>query len=110
MPKPVDNLSKVETKTTSISLSWEAGQGSTQDKYVVFYRPILRDSNAAQEDKAVVSPAATITGLFPGEHYEIDIQARSEDQSSTLKRIDVITGENSCFSSLSNNAHTTLFR
>lgn len=92
-PKPVENLAKVETRTDSISLSWEAGQGSKQDMYVVYYRPILKYSNSTQQQKAVSSPAATITGLFPGERYEIDVQAWSGGQSSTLKRIYLTTSE-----------------
>ncbi|XP_052243600.1 tyrosine-protein phosphatase 10D-like isoform X2 [Dreissena polymorpha] len=81
-PLPVQNLSGVLVGEDGVALTWSHAPGSAWKYYLVKHRPSLRESNALWVVNTTFTPGITLTSLFPGEQYEIEVYAVSGDVNS----------------------------
>ena len=93
MPKPVVNLTASLINGTTIQLDWSAPEESFQDHYIVRHRPSLRNSSALWAENSRLSTNMTLSDLFPGERYEIEVYGVKNEVRSEVQDISIVTGE-----------------
>ena len=97
VPKPVVNLTASLINGTAIFLDWTAPEESFQDHYIVKHRPSLRNGSALWVENSRLSTNMTLSDLFPGERYEIEVYGVKNDVRSEKQEISLVTGK--CLSS-----------
>ena len=93
MPKPVVNLTATLENGNTIQVDWSAPEESIQDHYVIRHRAILRDSDALWVENSRLNTNFTLSNLFPGERYEIEVYAVKNGIRSEAQNISQVTGK-----------------
>ena len=93
VPKPVVNLTATLENGNTIQVDWSAPEESIQDHYVIRHRAILRDSDALWAENSRLNTNFTLSNLFPGERYEIEVYAVKNGIKSEAQNISQVTGK-----------------
>ncbi|XP_060067797.1 tyrosine-protein phosphatase 10D-like [Ylistrum balloti] len=87
-PKPVLNVTAVLIGRNVI-LRWTPDPDSTQDHYYVLYRGTIAGVNPSWEQTLSNTTELLLTGLFPGEHYDLLVIAGSYGEMSPHRNVSV---------------------
>ena len=86
-PHPVTDLSAT-VSAQDITLSWQPGVNSTQDRFYIWFRPMLNSFVSAQWKQAVaINNHITLKGMFAGERYELILFAVSITEMSMPRNV-----------------------
>ena len=83
-------------EATMLRITWETAADSRQNAYIVRYRGLNTPVDSMWRTEQTAAKAVVLTGLFPGERYQIEISARSADQTSAT----TTTSRNTCESDI----------
>ncbi|KAL4233316.1 hypothetical protein ACF0H5_007998 [Mactra antiquata] len=89
-PKPVEGLTANVLDSFTIKLDWDAPSDSSQGHYVIKHRPSLRNPDALWVTNSTQITQLTLSDLFPGEKYEIEVYTVSNSVSSDVMIIHVV--------------------
>ena len=75
-----------------VEVDWSSPDESVWDHFFIQYRPSLQNPDAPWVQNSTYSTNLTLTDLFPGERYEIEVYTVNKDVRSDVQRIYVVIG------------------
>lgn len=86
-PAPVIDIKYVQVRHDAVALTWRMNEETKWTDFVIHYKP--SQSTIPAITQKVQEPSVILESLIPGQFYDVEVRAQSDDQLSDPKSIPV---------------------